>query len=219
MVARRGYRKRRTFRRKSRRGYRKRRYGRRRRSSGRMHCVRHCLVANWNVDDIGIGRYFSFSLDSLPSYAEFTALYDQYRINAVVLKIKFMQQTPSQTEQIAVPDIIQPICHWVVDYTDVGAPGSVDVLRQFGNYRQKAMRANSPIAIKLFPRFARANYRTAVTTGYSPARGWLETASPNVPHYGVKMFVDAGWMGGTGEHTVGRMIVEAKYYLSFKNVQ
>lgn len=183
-----------------------------------MNCVRHCNIATWAVFDILQPRYLSFSLDMLPNYSEFTSLYDQYRINAVVVKIKFMQQTPSQTEQVAVPDVVQPVLHWIVDSTDAAPPTTLDQIRQYGNYRYKAMTANSPINIKIFPKFARANYRTAVTTGYSPARGWVETASPNVPHYGLKMLVDGGWAAGTGEHNVGAMMVECKFYMSFKQV-
>ena len=41
------------------------------------------------------------------------------------------------------------------------------------------------------PCFATEVFKTAGTTSYGARRGWLDTAAPNVEHYGLKTYLPA----------------------------
>ena len=73
---------------------------------------------------------FNFSLNDLPNYTEFTALYDQYKINAVRFTM-----LPQQTQSISIGSVNNPIANArvfsAIDYNDGSAPASVDELREY----------------------------------------------------------------------------------------
>lgn len=151
-------------------------------------------------------------LSNVVNNSEFTTLFDQYRINAIVLKFiprLNMVQVPTVVGQAPINNI--PTLHWVYDYDDANAPSNVDELLQYNNYR--CCNFDKTVTMKIKPRFSLAAYSGAFTS-YKPASGWLDCASPSIQHYGVKFAVDS--------FTAGQFIdfiIRPIYYLSFRYVR
>lgn len=219
--------------------YRRRFYGRRRRTARRplyrrrrpalrrrrtVYRRRHSvhLFTRWtdvnslNVTDATQQGAMTFYLNQLPSASEFTALFDQYRINCVVLKMRYLNQIPDRTD--ASSGAYRPNFHYCVDYNDSTAYTSITQFAQVGNYRCHALNGERDWSIKIFPKVQRQMYQGLGSTGYGPVKCWINTADPAVPHYGLKYLIDCNG-GGGGNEVLGSLQYQAKYYLSFKNVK
>jgi hypothetical protein len=108
--------------------------------------------------------------------AEFTTLFDQYRINYVVLKFMCGTLETNSTDNATMTI--------ACDYDDGNAPTNVSDLFQYDNC--KIYSYGKDINVKLKPRIAMAAYGGAFTS-YANAGGmWLDVASPAVEYYGVK---------------------------------
>lgn len=133
----------------------------------------------------------NFRLNQIPNYTELTSLYDEYRIDKVV--VEFHPRASALTTPAAAPAAgnvnqsfsnIQPFLT-VIDYDDSTPPGSRNDLVQYSNllvshYGQKVTRTFVPhVAVPVF--------RTGVSSGYgSKPKQWIDCANDDVPHYGLK---------------------------------
>jgi len=149
---------------------------------------------------------YSFSLNDLPNYTEFTALYDMYKINAV--KISFI---PQMTENISLSTVNNPIANArffsAIDKNDATAPVSLNELREYKTAKWT----------KLLKTHTRYIHKPMIldSSSYSISP-WVSTASPSTNYYGIKVGIEQM------EATVSTIFVykiEAKFYLSFKNVK
>lgn len=125
---------------------------------------------------------YSFALSDLPSYTDFTSLFDEYRIVQVILE--FIPVTTSFGPSTSATDL--PSVHTVIDYDDSTAPASIDTLRQFGTHQIVA----NQVYFKrvLSPRCTVATYSGAFTSySLSPVSQWRDSVSPGILHYGVKV--------------------------------
>jgi len=118
---------------------------------------------------------FYCALSALAGYADWAACFDAYKI--VQIRMYFQ---PNSTLVSGVP--IQT----AIDYDDYAAPGA-GALEQyesfqtvpFGQYFERTFN----------PRIAIAAYSGAFTSFANQRAGWLDMASPNVQHYGIKYFI------------------------------
>lgn len=149
---------------------------------------------------------YNFSLGDLPSSGEFTALFDQYKINAV--KITFI---PQMNTSISIGTINNPNASArffsAIDYNDSAAPFSVDEIRQYATCKYTPiLRTHTRYIYK--PKIVDASGFTI-----SP---WISTSVPGANYYGLKIAVEP--MDSTS--TLSMIYsVEAKFYMSFKNVK
>jgi len=155
---------------------------------------------------------YEFKLNDLPNYQEFTNLFDMYRINFVVMRF-----VPTATQVLVNSDANSeeaPLIYTAIDYNNADAPGSADVIKQYGNCRVNAL--NVPFTLKFRPRTATPVFRDGVSSAYlqNPARLWIDCSYADVPHYGVKVYVTSG-----NTRQVYRVRIELTYYLSFKNTK
>lgn len=149
---------------------------------------------------------YNFSLVDLPSYTEFTSLYDMYKINAV--KLTFLPQVTNSISSGAVnnPNASSRFFS-VIDYNDGSAPTSIDELRQYHSCRMTPiLRKHKRYIMK--PKILDSN-------GFSISP-WMSTASPSANYYGLKIAVEP--MDSTSTTTM-IYTVEAKIYMSFKQVK
>lgn len=149
---------------------------------------------------------FNFSLNDLPNYTEFTALYDQYKINAVRFTM-----LPQQTQSISIGSVNNPIANArvfsAIDYNDGSAPASVDELREYKTCKSTSiLRPHKRYIYK--PKY--------VDTTGTTRSGWVATSSPGLNYFGLKVACEPMLSSGT---TNMSMRIECKYYLSFKNVK
>lgn len=169
--------------------------------------TRHCARTDLDISNsIFTLTGYNFSLNDLPNYTEFTALYDMYKINAV--KISFI---PQMTQNISLGAINNAYASTrflsAIDYNDGSAPSSSDDIREYQSCKI------TPI-LRTHTRFIRKP-KILDSSGYSISP-WLSTASPAVDYFGLKVAVEP--MNSTSTETM-TYTVECKYYLAFKNVK
>ena len=142
---------------------------------------------------------------------DFTALFDQYRIDAVSVQI-LPNHNSSNVSSSASPI---PNIYIVKDYDDSNALASLAATLEYGSCKavSPVFRAYPP-KFSIRPRILTQTYRSASTTGYAPAHSaiWLDNAATDVPHYGSKM-----WIGTTSDTTTYLSFTFVfTYYLSCK---
>lgn len=171
-------------------------------------------VAN-SINTIG----FEFRLGDLPNYTEFTALFDQYRIDKIVFKIIPMcnvnQLTINSTGALSNnPGIIGT----VIDYDDAGSPTSLGYMEQYQNFRYQPVVSSRTMMRAFKPRIAVAAYGQGLFTSYMNKKAtWIDCNSPAVPHYGLKIYLDGA--NGTAPTCLQTYQLFADVYLSFRNVR
>lgn len=148
---------------------------------------------------------YNFKLANVPGYAEFTNLYDQYRINAVSVCF-FPRQT--ETSTLATVDTAKGNARLLtaIDYNDDTVPLTFDSLREYENCEVVSIleKHERYIPKPLFLNNSGQN-----------VNGWLATSSPSTNHYGLKYAIEPTLAtGGAFTYTV-----EVVYYLAFKNVK
>lgn len=155
---------------------------------------------------------FTFKLDAVPNYTEFTALYDQYCIKGVSLTLMPRYNIAAPTPDGGVSATGQVPQTWsILDY-DGSFPTTEAAMLQYQNL--KMQKGTSWHKRYVVPAVS-AEIFNGVTTAYAPKkRLFLDTANPDVKHYGATVMVpqvnvdtDCAWD------------VKIVYYLAFKNVR
>jgi hypothetical protein len=157
------------------------------------------------------------ALNILPGYAEFTSLFDQYRI--MMVEVTFY--SPYVTIQAtATPKLM---LHTVNDYDDYTAV-TPTAMQEYETYQQRDLSFGKPIHFSFKPRVALAAYSGAFTSYANQGNQWLDVASPAVQHYGLKYALEMVFStGGRNTNvlmnwaTCVRTCV--KYHLQFRTVR
>lgn len=167
--------------------------------NGLHYFKRRYVVANITATTSGAGirsdaaGAMSFNLNSLPNSSEFTTLFDQYKIMKVRLRfipfgdsVNLPISTMSGSNGLVSPG--GPLVT-AIDYDDSVVPGSAADLLQYQASRVTPI--PKPLSMTIKPKFATEVYRSAIATGYGARSGWLDTTNSDVPHYGVKYYMNA----------------------------
>lgn len=149
--------------------------------------------------------------DDIVNFAEFTVLYDQYRINYVVDRFWLKIDPSAQTAATA----SFPKLYWSRDLDDSGVAANLNELRERGNCRIKVMNPNRPVVIKWKPNVLNSVYRTGVTdSSATPLWGqWIDMSATNLIHYGYKAAID------DLTNVNYRVDIERTVYFSCKNTR
>lgn len=163
-------------------------------------------AAYQTVTTADIGGSFAFNLNLVPSAAEFTALFDQYRIDKIVWTLMPRGNSGEQGTNNLNTKVFS-----VLDYDDDTAPTSLNTLLQYPGVKCTKLAYDHKRTIR--PKFATTQYRSLTTSAYGARSGWLDCDYSDVPHYGIKF-----WIQGPGS---GTQIIDLKtdFYLSFKGVR
>jgi len=157
-----------------------------------------------------------FSLNALPSWAEFQNLYDMYKINAI--KISFIPVSNVTLWNDTTGKVDPYTANFtrfqsVIDYNDSTLLTTADAYREYSTYKW------SPFN-KIHKRYFRPRITQTVTEGggtYGVSTGpggWVSVASNATRFYGIKYHYN---IGVNATQTLTTHEVEVKYYLSFKN--
>lgn len=146
------------------------------------------------------------------SYGEFTSLFQEYRINCIVINYVPTWSNADLANNSAVAPNSLPTIGWAFDYNDANTPLAMDAISEYSNYKEqrfmKAMKA------KLWPATAPGLYISAISAGYAVQRKtWIRAANSDVPHYGMKL--------GIYNMTEGRVYKWSyfyKFYCSFRGM-
>jgi len=175
----------------------------------------------------------AFSFADIQSQAEFTALYDQYRITAVKIEITPFGQFISNDRTVTGAGGVAPandesgtgywrppILYSVIDYNDDNSLGSISAAQEYSTckiipYGKKYSKWYFTPCVNF--EVAESSTTTAkAATKYAP---WLATSSTNVPHYGMKFIVLNPNENNVGSaYATASWTVRVCYYFECKNV-
>lgn len=166
-------------------------------------------LPGWNTTTAGTNSFtgLNFRLSQLPNITDFTNLYDQYKICGV--KVEVIPQYDNAQVNATPVAIVTQNFH-VTDYDDSTTPPNMDALMQ----HQDVKRVPSTRIIKKFikPCFATQIFNTGITSTYGARRGWIDCATPDTEHYGMKF----GFSANPVAFTYG---LRMTFYLAFKQVR
>lgn len=160
----------------------------------------------------------TFQISDIPGIASYN-IFDQYRINAVVIKF-YSPYDKGGLFQAGATYSAPILLHTAIDLDSATALG-VNDLSAYQSYRvyDLTRTGSKAVAIKIRPRFLEEVYRSSTTTGYKLGYGgWLDYAYNDIPHYGFKFTFEAMGASGTWPSTFS-LRYQVKYYVSFKNLR
>lgn len=175
---------------------------------------RHATNDNLTFTSVGTGGTLEFILNKVAGYAEFVAIFDAYRINKVVVKLRPVYTEVNINTSANTPAATAvPMFGIATDYDSVSTnPTSMAIIREYDN--ALVVPATKPITRSCVPRTAFPVYRDGVNWAYAQGnrRMWLDCKNTDVPHYGMVWFAEA-----TINNTY-RYEIEYIYYVSFKGL-
>lgn len=191
-----------------------------------------CFAIGANQSD---NLQFSFSLEGvtvyqggvsrftapLPNYTEFTALFDTYRIDRIACWCLPTFDSANVTTGGTQSSANLPWLMYAVDYDDVSGTLSTGLM-QYGNCKFTQLSGdNSKILRSWIPRSQTAVAAGGVNAGgLRPAKlAWIDTASTNVTHYGLKLAFDNQAGAMTVNQVTGSLNFVFKYWISCKNTR
>lgn len=131
---------------------------------------------------------FLFVANDVPNFSDFTGLYDQYKINMVILKFR-LYNTPD-AQAAGVNQSNYPTLYYARDYDDVTTPASLNEIRERGDCQQRILRADRYVYIKIKPKLLMPIYQPVSNT-YAPIRSRpIDMTAIATPHYGLKWAID-----------------------------
>jgi len=176
---------------------------------------------------IGQAVDFEFKFNQIINYTEFSTMFDNFRIDYVVLKLQLISN-PYAAAQINTANNVQltstyansnnwfPKLWYIRDY-DGGGSENLSTMKERQGAKFFVMKPNREYSIKVVPKVAVQTYRTSTSTGYAPKRLFLDINNGlDVPHYGIKTVFDT-----LGIDPVDGFQVrwETKFYFTCKDVR
>lgn len=154
-----------------------------------------------------LGFTYNFFLNQLSGNTEFLNLFEQYKINCVV--VKFLPKwgintTPGTSTYGKV--FIAP------DYNDSAPVVDENEMMQKQGVRLIDLTHGRPFSYKIAPRYLIRAYESVTNDAFKPARGWINTDDPDAPHYGIKMW----W---SGANVALSMDMYVKFYITCRGVK
>jgi hypothetical protein len=132
------------------------------------------LITSSLVVPVYVG--LSFALNGFDSYGEYTGLFDQYRFDQIEVWIE-PQAAPGTTTF--------PYLVTCIDLDDASAPATVAAVQ--GRQNSVSSQGGAAHYHKWQPHMAVAAYSGSFTSYSNVVGGWIDSASPAVQHYGIKL--------------------------------
>lgn len=125
-----------------------------------------------------------FTLNDIPQVSTFTALYDQYRFKRIT--VNFIPTVNITGPQNAANSVNQN-CNQIfvaVDHDDASVVSPLTSLFEYEDV--KLHNTMEQFSVSFIPHVAAAVYSGAFTSFANQTTPWLDCASPNIQHYGIK---------------------------------
>lgn len=131
---------------------------------------------------LGSGR--ATALNQLINVADFTALYDQYKIIKTTFHFKWsISGTVPADNLLSNP----PVMMYFRDHDDIVTPDHTMMMER-STTKYIAMRANRVYSITVKPSTLGMIYNSPTSTAYAPSWGkFIDVVDTAVPHYGLKV--------------------------------
>jgi len=174
----------------------------------------------------GVGIYIDGALAftaPLPSYTEYTALYDNYRID----KVEIMAMTTYDGNNVTAGTVVGqlPYIVFTEDYDDASATTATEIMQYTTAKWTNLTTGTTGKPMKLMSITPRAQMQMyAATTNnlaMAPAKLWLDAGSPSIPHFGFKMALDnpGNGIAYAVNTLIGTVNFVFKFHLSMKTVR
>lgn len=172
-----------------------------------VHTFTRCIAGNTIVKNpVDSGYAVAFTLADLPGSTEFANLFDQYKINWVDYIFQFKSANLTQ---------YGVTLYYAEDHDDASAP-TLNAIMEAQSTQIVTFGTNrTMVKFRVKPNPLRAVYRSALTTGYerAPNGTWLDCAQSDIPHYGVKYFIQNYNSAPGNDHLISVIL---RYNVSFK---
>lgn len=154
---------------------------------------------------------FTFQLNDLPGSADFTQLFDYYKLTGVKLRFQLNLDPGAQTAA----NSTYPRMFYAIDHDDAQNPTDSNELRQRGKCRQWLLNPNKPMTVFLRPKYLNLISYNAIQNGYQIGKqSWLDLGIPDLPHYAFKYVIE------NLNPDIGQtVLVDATYYLAMKGTR
>lgn len=172
------------------------------------------------------GSTIQFALNDIPDYTKFTEMWEEYRIDSVMVTY-YPPATQYSANVLTDPSgsitgstsnigITVPTLYLYADYDDLTAPTSEDNFLPRPNLLCKQW--TKPITYKLKPK---VKLETVGNTAVILPRGkqqWIDTTAADLVHYGLKTGVQNNFVMGMPEITY-HFRIKIAYILSFRGLK
>lgn len=166
-----------------------------------------------------------FKLDDVKGAADFSDLYDRFKLTTVVLRFKLVTNPDAAYPLNTTGTSAQPgPANWFPklwycpDYDD-NASETLAQIKERAQTKCKVLRPNQIVKIAVKPAVTVQTYRTATSTGYAPKwRQWIDMANQDVPHYGLKFVVDCCGIDPQDSYPF-KLEIDRQYYFTCKDVR
>ena len=177
------------------------------------------LTAGATLSSLQFGGSLSFSLNQIANPSEITSLFDNYRIKSI--RLKFIVSADSAQVPGSATGLLSylPIMHFTIDPDDAAVP--LTLTQVLENSYAKSIRLQDMVNLTVAPRAnavvaQNPSSTTAVASGILSPSQWLDCATPNVFHYGMKFWIDQ-WPGNIDVANMSVQIIPT-YYIECRNV-
>jgi len=147
-----------------------------------VHKFKRVVEDNYDIVTDGINPSLAairFNLSQLPSYTDFTSLFDMYRIDRI--DIKFTPEYTELTDAALVSNAVNVYFNSAVDLTDSTTPASVNEVLQF----------QSLVSTGITKEHNRSWVPTYLDADNIPCRSFLPTSNASIRHYCLKVAIPA----------------------------
>lgn len=173
------------------------------------------FFANYSVT---AGTAGAFRLNQLPNYSEFTALFDQYKINGVKLTWMLSANTvnmPNVSPGNTTASL--PILYTAIDRDDGTPYATFDEMNQ--NDTCKLRRMDRVVTRYVKPYVAVPVYSAGAFNGYAaPTKNpWIDAASPATEYYGIKWAIDP--VIANSANLLFRVKLLVKFYIACRDTR
>lgn len=169
----------------------------------------HYTIAQSSLTS-SVGSY-SFTLSSLTQAATFTGLFDQYRVEEIMVTLSPMFRANALATPVG--STLIPFIYTVVDLDDDAAPALLTDLLEYNTCQTHSDEQSFSFTFR--PKVAVSTY-TGGVSGYIVTNGWIDCANTAVKHYGWKHAVTPAAFAQTALQVWN---VSTRVRLSFKNVR
>lgn len=161
--------------------------------SGAHKFSRFCNATEVTVNGTFFAGNIVTSFSNLVQSSDFSGLFDQYRINKVVLFINIVNNPDANQWTNSATAVNQsnwfPKIWYIPDY-DGGSTETLASIRERQGVRCRFLKPNSVVKLSFTPKCRTLAYSTSTSTGWSPKNIKIDMTDVNVEHYGLNYIID-----------------------------
>lgn len=187
------------------------------------HTFSRCLASDTytlSALEFPVNRVYKFN--EILSIGEFTTLFENYRINRIMVKIQLVTN-PNATYVTNAGGSIGNYSNWfprlwyAID-PDGGVDETIASMKERQGIKCRILQPNKTINLSFKPKCRCLSYKTSTAEGFTPKNIKLDMVDTDVPHYGLSMVFDA--LGVNPNDTYPFSInVETKYTFTCSGVR